>query len=298
MVRTIDDYVLEEVEASKSALIELMVVLHSYSDSLVLIGGWVPYFLLKKFQHPSNKFNHIGSIDIDIAINPEGIDAEAYATIVELISGRGYQNKKYPSGDTSLYSFEKSIPSPISDKEYMIKVDFLTPQPNILTGKHHRHRKVQPDLRARMTRGCEVVFRHNMEYELSGVLPKNGETSVKFKMADIVGSLSTKGIALGEAYREKDAYDIYALIANYKEGPADVAREVKPWLAELLVLEGIKNIKGKFRDIKAEGPSWVASFLYPHAGEKGAKERAKADAFMFIKKFVEVMDKQTSAPVV
>ena len=64
MVRTIDDYIPEEVEASKSMLIELMVILHSYSDSLVLIGGWLPYFLLKKFQHSSNEFNHIGSLDI------------------------------------------------------------------------------------------------------------------------------------------------------------------------------------------------------------------------------------------
>jgi len=287
MIRTVEEYTPEVVEASKSTLIELMVILHSYSDSLVLIGGWVPYFLLKKFQKSSNKFNHIGSLDIDIAVNPEKIDADAYATIVELISDRGYQNKKYPSGAVSLYSFEKAIPSPITNKEYTIAVDFLTSQPNILTGGHHRHRKIQSDLRARMMRGCEAVFQHNMKYELSGILPKDGETIVKFKMADIVGSLSTTGIALGERYREKDAYDIYALIANYKGGPADVALEVKPWLAEPLVSEGIQNIKGKFRDIKCDGPIWVANILYTHDNDEEARKRVRADAFMFIKKFIE-----------
>ncbi len=80
-------------------------------------------------------------------------------------------------------------------------------------------------------RGCSVVvvFEHSFEHEIMGILPDNGETSIKMKIADIVGCITTKGIALGERYKEKDAYDIYSVVANYKDGPRDVAKEIVPF---------------------------------------------------------------------
>jgi len=40
------DYGEPVTRASFSALMELGTVLGSYRDALVLVGGWVPYFLL------------------------------------------------------------------------------------------------------------------------------------------------------------------------------------------------------------------------------------------------------------
>ena len=55
--------------ASLSALLELAVTLRSYQDSLVLVGGWVPYFLIEEFGR--GNFTHVGSIDIDLAVDSE-----------------------------------------------------------------------------------------------------------------------------------------------------------------------------------------------------------------------------------
>ncbi len=46
MTRTFADYTFGIIEASKSVLIELMTALRTYREALVLVGGWVPYFLL------------------------------------------------------------------------------------------------------------------------------------------------------------------------------------------------------------------------------------------------------------
>lgn len=289
MVRDIDEYPSAVVEASKSALVELMTILKSYSDALILVGGWVPYFLLQKYQKKDNPFRHVGSIDIDIAVNPKMIDAERYATVVEMINERGYVNKLDSTGKPLLYRFEKKILSPIDNNEYIVIVDFLTSEPEIFSGKKHRHRIVQQDLRARMMRGCSIVFEHFTYFELRDILPKNGETVVNLRMADVVGCLGTKGIAFGERYREKDAYDIYAVIANYKNGPKDVAMEVKPHLTNILINEGIKNIVNRFRNINAEGPSWVANFLHPSSENVGARKRDITDAYMNVNEFIDLL---------
>ena len=59
--------------ASTSALLELATALKHYSNALVLIGGWAPYYLVKDHGRPG--FEHIGSIDIDLAIDPDWFPA-------------------------------------------------------------------------------------------------------------------------------------------------------------------------------------------------------------------------------
>lgn len=77
-----------------SHLLELMMVLGSYRDGLVLVGGWVPYLLLKEYQNPEVSFQHLGSWDIDLAVNPAIVDEKKYATILELLQARGYRAKE------------------------------------------------------------------------------------------------------------------------------------------------------------------------------------------------------------
>ncbi|MEE8400608.1 MAG: hypothetical protein V3R86_00435 [Candidatus Hydrothermarchaeaceae archaeon] len=283
MPRSIVDYTLDTTEVSKSVLIELMTALKSYSDALVLVGGWVPYFLLEKYKREDNPFEHIGSIDIDIAVDPRIVSSDVYATIVEIIKDRGYAPRKDINGNIIQYSFERKINSPEDDKEYIISVDFLSTQ----FEKQQRHRQVQQDLRARTMRGCTAVFKHYIRYELKGILPNNGETSVKMKIADVVGCITTKGIALGERYKEKDAYDIYSIVANYKNGPKDVAGEIVPFIKEELVKESIENIKNRFKSINGVGPVWVANFLNPTSKEE--KERIMADAFMNVSELIRIV---------
>lgn len=284
MPRTALDYTHGVTEASKSVILELMTALHSYRDALVLVGGWVPYFLLQKYRRADNPFEHVGSVDIDVAVNPEIVNDKVYATIVEIIEERGYTPRKDRNGHIIQYSFERKINSPADGKEYIISVDFLSTQ----FEKQRRHREVQHDLRARTMRGCAVVFKHYEIYYLEGTLPDNGETSIEIKIANVVGCITTKGIALGERYEEKDAYDIYSIVANYKDGPRNVAEEIIPFMGDNLVTEGLENIKDRFKSIRADGPAWVANFIHPASVEE--KERTMADAFMNIFEFIKILE--------
>lgn len=84
----------DEANFSQSILLELMTILGRYRESIYLVGGWAPYFLLKRFQKNDNIFQHAGSIDIDLAIDFAKVSQNQYAGIVELIEKRGYKSKK------------------------------------------------------------------------------------------------------------------------------------------------------------------------------------------------------------
>ena len=267
-------------DASLSVLLELAITLRSYKDAIFLVGGWVPYFLIEEFG--KDEFTHVGSIDIDLAINPEKIDQNQYAEIIELIERRGYIQRLSRNGQPIQFSYKKKLSS-IDHKEYDISVDFLTSR--AFDTKKHRHRRIQPGLNARVTEGCEIAFKHNMTKKLSGLLPDNGEVETDIKMLDIAGCICMKGIVLGEAYREKDAYDIYSVVSQCLDNPKMVAKEVKSKLTEGSMLEGIESIKKRFRNIRAEGPSWVSNFL--QANDKTAKDRIIAEVFVVMQEFID-----------
>ena len=86
--------------ASKSVLLELMTTLRAYRESLILVGGWVPYLLLERHRPAGDRFVHVGSIDIDLAVDPSRVNEPAYATIVELLQARGYRPAEDQRGVT------------------------------------------------------------------------------------------------------------------------------------------------------------------------------------------------------
>lgn len=274
-IRTIGDYHPSITSASKSVLLELMTILKSYRDSLVLIGGWVPYFILERHKPKEIDFMHIGSIDIDLVIDPRVIDEEKYDTITRMLLNRDYQPSK-----EILYQFERTVKSDIDDKDYIVLVDFLSSQPPKGKGSSRRHRQIQPDLKARNLPGADIALQLNQKVPLAGILPGNGETKIEFKMADLTSFLTLKGIAFGERYQEKDAYDIYSLCDYYKGGPVSVTEEIRPKKDVKIVKNGLNAIRQRFRDINAEGPSWVANFLA--IGDAKEKEDMKQRSFTVV----------------
>lgn len=58
------DYTNRQVEAARRVLVDVAQVLASFRDAIVVVGGWVPDLLL-----PHSEIEHIGSIDVDLALD-------------------------------------------------------------------------------------------------------------------------------------------------------------------------------------------------------------------------------------
>lgn len=269
-------------ESSKSVLVEVLRILGSYRDHLVLTGGWAPYFILERFGEGGQ---HCGSVDIDFVLNPRLIDLKVYETIVSLIEKRGYRPYVAGNGEVLPFRFYRNVRSPLDGVEYDIEVDFMSEPEVIETLSPDKFLAVQRDLHAVVIRGSGVVFSHNFEHNIQGVLPSAAETNALAKVSDAVGSLTTKGLALKGRYKEKDAYDIYFVLRYYRGGPKKVAEELRSFLGESIIAEALEEIRHKFGTVRSEGPFQVAHFLAPE--DEGLRERIQGEAYAVLTAFFD-----------
>ena len=241
------DYTVEAVEAAKSVLIELTHLLGEYRDNIVLIGGWVPELLIPQEPRP-----HVGSIDIDLALNHMKIREEGYRLIEELLTSRGY----YQEPDKQPFIFFRDVPS--GDSVIKVQVDLLSGEYEG-TGKAHRTQAIQ-GMKARKARGCDLAFEMVREIFVEGEIPGGGVDRVTVRIASIVPFLVMKGMALDDRLKEKDAWDIYYCLLAYPGGIDALVEEFRPHLSHGLVREGLGKIATHFASLKSIGPKFVADF--------------------------------------
>ena len=82
------DYNEQMVQAAHAVLLELVHVLGEYREGIALVGGWVPGLLL-----PEDADEHVGSLDVDIALDHKLLEEAGYETICEKLESRGYSSQ-------------------------------------------------------------------------------------------------------------------------------------------------------------------------------------------------------------
>jgi len=240
------DYSADQVEAARSVLLELVHLLGEYRDDIVVVGGWVPQLIL-----PAGPGLHVGSIDVDLALNHRTLRDAGYASIQALLLRRGYeQDQQQP------FIFHRTVI--VNGNPIKVEVDFLAGEYQG-TGRSHRTQPVQEG-RARKARGCDLAFDLYVETEIEGKLPEGGRDQARVRVSSVVAFLVMKGMALHDRLKEKDAWDIYFTLTNYPGGLDALAEEIRPHLGHRLVQEGLHKIAGKFASLDHMGPKFVADF--------------------------------------
>lgn len=245
MVAKRSDYSAEAVGAARSVLLELSRLLGEYQDSVVVVGGWVPELLLRDSPHP-----HVGSIDVDIALDHHKLKEVGYKSILQLLLGRGYQPGEQP------FIFFRTVK--LGEQTIEVEVDFLTGE-YFGTTRSHRTQKVQ-DIRPRKARGCDLALSLVTEVSLSGTLPGGGKDTTMVRVASMVPFLVMKAMALAGRLMEKDAWDIYYCLRYYPGGVDRIIDEFRPHLGNRLVQEALEKIGEKFASPDHIGPRHVADF--------------------------------------
>jgi len=203
MAITIRDYNEIAVKAAHAVLLEISRLLGEYRDHMVIVGGWVPSLIIDKAGE-----KHLGSIDVDIALDHSAIGEPGYTSIRKLLLRSNYTEGKQP------YVFLRTI---VVDRiSVVVEVDLLAGEYSG-TGKSHRTQTVQ-DLRARKARGCDLAFKLHNGITVQGILPNGAKDSAEVQVATIVPFIVMKGMALHDRVKEKDAYDIYYCIKYYRPG--------------------------------------------------------------------------------
>ncbi len=236
----------------------------------VLVGGWIPELLLAPGAE-----RHVGSIDVDLALNHEGLTEAGYKMIGEILHHHGYeQDARQP------FIFRKRVHGQV------VQVDFLAGEYGG-TGSSHRTQNAM-DMRPRKARGCDLAFEiPPEEISLKGKLPDGALDEVKVRVASVVPFLVMKGMALEDRRKPKDAYDIYFVLRHYPGGIDAVVNAFKPHLHLALVKEGLQKIATKFASVDHIGPRDAAA-AYPNLDdeERGIRRR---DAYELVNYLIQKM---------
>jgi hypothetical protein len=234
------------IQAANSVLLELAHLLREYEDGMVVVGGAVPGLILNQAEEA-----HIGSIDVDIALDHNTIQEAGYRSIMQLLIKRGYK-----VGDQPFIFFRNVI---LDGQVYKVEVDFLAGEYGG-TGKKHRTQVVQ-EMHPRKARGCDLAFQDPIEIAIEGELPEGGKDRATIRVSSIVPFLVMKAQALKGRLKEKDAYDIYYCLTNFPGGLDGLAESFRQFPEHPLIQEGLQILAEKFSAPDAVGPVFVTIFL-------------------------------------
>lgn len=255
---TQDTPITRQAEASRAVLLEILHVLGSYRDRLVLIGGWVPEIL-----YPN--MGHVGSLDVDLAVDGQRIDQDAYDLIRVRLAKAGYVQDGPHAG-----RFLRTMSTP---GNVTVRVDLVT---GAATGGDDAAAAQVQDLLLPRLRGVELACSGAVEVTISGKTPDGAQNELTARVVDVPTFLCLKAFALDERAKRKDAYDIWFCLRHFKGGPSLPARRCRPLLAEAIGRRDLQILRQKFRSISHVGPQWAAD-VASEVGED--RERTARDAF-------------------
>jgi len=243
------DYDDRGARAAHAVLLELGQVLGAHRDAIVVIGGSVPSLLL-----PGANPAHIGSLDIDLDLDPEKLADHGYADLIEKFNAAGYERNVE---GLKAFQLRRIVDLRDGGEPIAVIVDLLMP-------KGAKTKKNRPQLieglRVQEADGGDVALRHNLKIMIEGTMPDGRKNKVEMLIASIPALLVMKGYALIQRDKKKDAYDIYFCVRNYEEGIDALAAECKKLLDEPVAREGYLNIAQKFGSEDDFGPETVRLF--------------------------------------
>lgn len=247
----------DQAHASRAVLLDVLTILGLYLDGIVVIGGWVP-----ELTFPGR--GHIGSFDVDLALDARRIQSDAYNSIRQRLLDQGYVQSALHVG-----VFEKDLSG--RRGTVTVKLDLVTGEQADAASP-----ALIQDLNIGRLRGVELALDHTVTVTLRGQLPSGADNTVSARIADVPSFLCTKAFALNERKKEKDAYDVYFCLRHFAGGPKALAEACRAMLAVPRGREAMEILRQKFATLNTVGPQWAAEVA---AGQGEDPESVARDAF-------------------
>ena len=241
------DYTGRQVEAARRVLVDVGQVLASFRDAIVVVGGWVPDLLL-----PGAEPEHVGSIDVDLALDAAKLEDGRYAELLKLLLDTG----RYEQGDKD---FQLVTPVDLGDGEVpvTVEVEFLAPA-DVTLKKNHP--KLVEGFRVLQFPAFAAAFERPETIELKGLMISGAPNTVYLRVASLPDFIIMKAHAVGGRDKSKDVYDICYCLDAYPDAIAVVAKDWQSRREYPLVVAAIDILREKFTTIDHYGPQQLAIF--------------------------------------
>lgn len=252
----------EVTENCERVLVTLLRGLGPWKDSIYLVGGLTPRYLIKARPEVPR---HAGTGDVDIVVELQMLaDTDAYHSLEENFKKLGFERGKNARGEKVSWRWQAT-----TDNGATIILELLADDPELGGGK------VQPlptegNISALNIPHSSMVFDHHEVKEISAeLLGDDGIATEAIRHADIVSFTCLKSYALDQRHERKDAHDLVYCLEHFEGGPEAAAKAFQAALDgkhKEAIEAALKILRKRFADDEKtegyvkDGPVAVAKF--------------------------------------
>ncbi|MFM9116974.1 MAG: nucleotidyl transferase AbiEii/AbiGii toxin family protein, partial [Planctomycetota bacterium] len=211
------------------------------------VGGWTPDLLLPDADVP-----HVGSIDVDIALDAAKLNDGRYAELLHLL----LDTKRYRRGEKD---FQLVVEVDLKDgkKPVQVALEFLAPKEVKLK---KRNTKLLTDFRVLQIEAASEAFRDPVEIELEGRNVRGAGNKVHLRIVSLAHFLVMKAHAIGGRDKPKDTYDLCYCLDHYTGSMKSLAEPWKRRIDEANIAKAVRILQDKFASVDAFGPQQLVEF--------------------------------------
>ena len=272
---TFDGYSDQYTLDCERVLVTLLRGLGPWKDSVYLVGGLTPRYLVP--ARPPVVPAHAGTMDVDIVIDLQILaDTEAYHTLEENLRRMGFERAENEQGVKLSWRWHTR-----TEHGALMVLELLADAPQIAGGR------VQPlptegTISALNIPHSSIVFDLYQVAEIRAeLLGENGMATERVKHADIVSFTCLKAFAFDQRFERKDAHDLVYCIEHAPEGLDAVVGAFTRALSgkhAAVVRDALDILRRRFADdvategYRKDGPVSVAKFERGEGDEAGQRE--------------------------
>jgi hypothetical protein len=261
--QTIGGYEDPVTEGCERVLVTLLRGLGPWKNSVYLVGGLAPRYLVA--ARPPSVPPHAGTGDVDVVVDMSLLtDMKAYATLEENLLAMKFERATNAKGDKVSWRWQAKVGGGAT-----LILEFLADAPNLSGGKV-TELPTDSQVTAMNIPHASIVFDLHETKEITADLLNDGGRATEIvRHADIVSFTCLKAFAFDQRFERKDAHDLVYCLEHYAGGLDAVHAAFKAAIEgkhEAVIREALARLTVRFCDANPDdaylrdGPVAVARF--------------------------------------
>ena len=262
---TLGGYADEHTADCERVLVTLLRGLGPWKDSVYLVGGLTPRYLVA--DGVGDVPAHAGTLDVDVVIDLQMlVDTAAYYTLEDNLRRMRFERAENRNGQKLSWRWQTR-----TEHGALVVLELLADAPHIAGGR------VQPlptdgTISALNIPHSSIVFDlHDVTEIQAELLGGNGIATERVKHANLASFVCLKALAFDQRFERKDAYDLIYCMEHAPDGPDSVADSFRDALGSrhaAVVRETLEILHKRFvqddrtEGYRKDGPVAVARFEF------------------------------------
>lgn len=221
-------------------------------DDVVIVGGLVPSLLYPDAEPHPVLGAHVGTNDLDIALDLVILNDQRYEDITERLRRGGFAPDTKEDGAIVRQRWRSSEGT---------LIDFLVALNPPEGPRKPELQSFNAEFAAIRTLGLDLALSLKETASLAGLDLRGRQYSAALPVCRADVFIMLKAIAMSEREKNKDAYDLYFALEHVEGGPAGVGASLREIGAHPALKKMDANLGKYFQTIDSPGPRRVAAFV-------------------------------------